>query len=187
MTAPERPTRERILDAAAAVMREQGLGSASVKAIAAEAGCSPALLYKYFDDQQAIYLGVLTERLGGMSIVPDGPAGETREQLAAIVERLMAFYTSSFPMSAGIFSTPELLRTWREGLDAKGVGGPQSLLLAVAAFIRERLPGVDADAVAALLVGAAFQAAFLACFEGLRAVPDASSKAKSLVAAVVPA
>jgi hypothetical protein len=122
-----------------------------------------------------------------MSIVPDDPSGETREQLAEIVVKLMAFYTSSFPISAGIFSTAELLRTWREGLDAKGVGGPQSPLLAVAAFIRERLPGVDADAVAALLVGAAFQAAFLACFEGLAPVPDAAAKANALVAAVVPA
>lgn len=179
------PTRERILDAAARVMREKGLGNASIKAIAQEADCSVALLYKYFDDQQAIYMGVLTERLGGVDILPE-PTNDAREDLAVIIERMMAFYVGSFPMSASIFSTPELLRAWREGIAARGRGGPQSPLRIVETFLRERLPELDASAVAALLVGAAFQAAFLACFDGLTAVPDASARARALIAAVAP-
>lgn len=178
-------TRERILDAAAAVMREQGLGNASVKAIAAKAGCSPALLYKYFADQQALYLGVLTERLGGMSIA-DVPDGDPRDRLVQIVERLMAFYAGSFPMSASIFSTPELLRTWRAGLEEKGSAGPGYPTRIVAAFVRDAFPDADAEAVAGLLVGAAFHAAFLACFDGLDAVPDSGRRARDLVAAVLP-
>ena len=48
-----------------------------------------------------------------------------------------------------------------------------------------RLPaGVDAAALAALLCGAAFQAAFLACFDGLTAVPDAEATANRLVTAL---
>ncbi|QEW00170.1 TetR/AcrR family transcriptional regulator [Microbacterium caowuchunii] len=182
---PSPPTRERILDAAARVMRERGLGNASIKAIADEAGCSVALLYKYFDDQQAIYMGVLTERLGGMDILTD-PTVNPRADLAVIVERLMAFYVGSFPMSASIFSTPELLRAWREELIARGRGGPQTPLVIVERYVRQHLPALDAAAVAALLVGAAFQAAFLACFDGLTAVPHAADRARVLVAAVIP-
>lgn len=182
---PSPPTRERILDAAARVMRERGLGNASIKAIADEAGCSVALLYKYFDDQQAIYMGVLTERLGGMDILTD-PTANPRADLAVIVERLMAFYVGSFPMSASIFSTPELLRAWREELIARGRGGPQTPLVIVERYVRQHLPALDAAAVAALLVGAAFQAAFLACFDGLTAVPHAADRARALVAAVIP-
>src|SRR5690349_10085970 len=160
------PTRERILDAAAVVMRERGLGNASIKAIAEQPGCSVALLYKYFDDQQAIYLGVLTDRLGGLDIVPDA-TDDPRADLAVVVERLMAFYVGSFPVSASIFSTPGLLASWREGIVARSGGGPQYPLTLVRDLVSERLPGLDAAAVSALLVGAAFQAAFLACFDGL--------------------
>jgi AcrR family transcriptional regulator len=181
-----RPTRERILDAAAKVMRDQGLGAASVKAIAREARCSVALLYKYFADQQAIYMGVLSERLGGMYIPAEIPAdGDVREQLAGMLERVMAFYVGSFPMSASIFSTPGLLRAWRTGIAEKGSGGPRTPVLMFERFLRARVPEVDAESVAALLVGAAFQAAFLACFEGLDAVPDARARARALVDAVL--
>jgi len=176
------PTRERILDAAAAVMRERGLGNTSIKAIAEQAGCSVALLYKYFDDQQAIYLGVLTERLGGFDLVPE-VTDDPRADLATVVERLMTFYTASFPISASIFSTPGLLTSWRAGIVERSGGGPQHPLLVVEGIVRKRLPELDAGAVAALLVGAAFQAAFLACFDGLDAVPDSSARARALVAA----
>jgi len=176
------PTRERILDAAAAVMRERGLGNASIKAIAERADCSVALLYKYFDDQQAIYLGVLTERLGGFDILPVA-TDDPRADLAVAVERLMAFYAGSFPISASIFSTPGLLTSWRAGIVARSGGGPQHPLDLVEHLVRERLPELDAAAVSALLVGAAFQAAFLACFDGLDAVPGAGDRARALVAA----
>jgi CubicO group peptidase (beta-lactamase class C family) len=90
-------TRERILDAAATVMREQGLGAASVKAIAAEAGCSPALLYKYFDDQQAVTgrprLGSgRRDVLTGMPLIADPGTsfhyGTSMDWLGLILERV---------------------------------------------------------------------------------------------------
>ena len=58
-------TRDRILDAAATVMREKGIAKATTKEIARAAGYSEALLYKHFADKQEIYMGVLRERVGG--------------------------------------------------------------------------------------------------------------------------
>jgi hypothetical protein len=46
-------------------------------------------------------------------------------------------------------------------------------------------PGTDAASIAALLCGAAFQAAFLACFEGLDEVPEAGALAAGLVDAAL--
>jgi AcrR family transcriptional regulator len=182
--------RERILDAAAKVMREQGLGAATTKEIARAAGYSEAMLYKHFSDKQQIFMGVLQERIGALQ----GPGalvgqGDVRENLVQLVIQLMTFYVNSFPMSASIFSTPELLRSWREGMAVHG-GGPRVPIHMVERYLAAeighgRLEGIDPTAVADLLVGAAFQAAFFACFEGLDTVPDAVGLARRLVAAAV--
>ena len=183
--------RETILDAAAQVMREKGLARATTKEIARTAGYSEALLYKHFSDKQEIYLAVLQERIGGLTdaseLVGTAPV---RENLVALVLRLMVFYVRSFPMSASIFSDRELLANWRASMEAKG-GGPQWPIRALQGYLdgelsRGRLrPGTDAASIAALLCGAAFQAAFLACFEGLDEVPEAGALAAGLVDAAL--
>jgi AcrR family transcriptional regulator len=179
--------RETILDAAAQVMREKGLARATTKEIARTAGYSEALLYKHFADKQEIYLAVLQERAGGLTDAREliGTAA-VRENLVGLVVRLMAFYVQSFPMSASIFSDRELLANWRASMEAKG-GGPQWPIRALRAYLDGELsggrirPGTDAASIAALLCGAAFQAAFLACFEGLDEVPRSRALAAGLV------
>ena len=179
--------RETILDAAAQVMREKGLARATTKEIARTAGYSEALLYKHFADKQEIYLAVLHERAGGLTDARElvGTAA-VRENLVALVQRLMAFYVQSFPMSASIFSDRELLTNWRASMEAKG-GGPQWPIRALQGYLEGELsrgrirPGTDVASIAALLCGAAFQAAFLACFEGLDEVPRSRARASGLV------
>jgi AcrR family transcriptional regulator len=179
--------RETILDAAAQVMRERGLARATTKEIARTAGYSEALLYKHFADKQEIYLAVLQERAGGLTDAREliGTAA-VRENLVGLVLRLMAFYVQSFPMSASIFSDRELLANWRASMEVKG-GGPQWPIRALRAYLDGELsggrirPGTDAASIAALLCGAAFQAAFLACFEGLDEVPRSRALAAGLV------
>jgi AcrR family transcriptional regulator len=179
--------RETILDAAAQVMREKGLARATTKEIARTAGYSEALLYKHFADKQEIYLAVLQERAGGLTDAREliGTAA-VRENVVGLVLRLMAFYVQSFPMSASIFSDRELLANWRASMEAKG-GGPQWPIRALRAYLDGELrggrirPGTDAASIAALLCGAAFQAAFLACFEGLDEVPRSRALAAGLV------
>ena len=183
--------RETILDAAAQVMREKGLARATTKEIARTAGYSEALLYKHFADKQEIYLAVLHERAGGLTDARElvGTAA-VRENLVALVLRLMAFYVQSFPMSASIFSDRELLTNWRASMEAKG-GGPQWPIRALQGYLDGEVnsgrvrPGTDVASVAALLCGAAFQAAFLACFEGLDEVPRSRALASGLVDAAI--
>ncbi len=48
-----------ILAAAERVFSAQGLRAASLRAIAAEAGCDPALIYYHFDSKEAMFLALL--------------------------------------------------------------------------------------------------------------------------------
>ncbi|HWD63397.1 MAG TPA: TetR/AcrR family transcriptional regulator [Humibacter sp.] len=188
----QKAARERILDAAASVMREKGIAAATTKQIARAAGYSEAMLYKHFDDKQQLFVSVLHERLPSYRLQAADDDLGVREGLEAMVAGLLRFYAGSFIIAVSVFGSPELLAAQRDGVRAHGAG-PEGPTRAVSAYLtRERdagaLPaGFDPDAVATLLVGAALHTAFLAAFNGSDQVDDADGVAKRLVAAVLPA
>lgn len=59
--------RQRILAAAREVFAEQGLEGASLRAIAARAGYTPAALYFHFDSREAIYAELLRASLADLA------------------------------------------------------------------------------------------------------------------------
>lgn len=184
---PATPARERIVTAAATVMRERGIANATTKSIAAAAGYSEAMLYKHFADKQELFLAVLKERLP--PIAPQlilGGGDDLVTDLATIAEHLMTYYTEAFPISASLFGAPELLAMHRDGIRRHGVGGPSGPVLMVQRHLdAERAAGriranADTESAARLLVGAAFQQGFLAAYEGLDSVPDAPAISRGL-------
>src|ERR1700716_2171715 len=67
--------RAQILDAAVHVMAERGFRGASIKRIAQRAGLkSPALIYWYFKDKQALFEAMLEGMAPFLSIVADQEA-----------------------------------------------------------------------------------------------------------------
>ena len=183
-------TRDRILDAAATVLRERGLARTTTKEIARAAGCSEALLYKHFTDKQELFLGVLAERAPRLDAPVDLVGrGTVVENVTTLVGQLLAFYSRSFPMSASILGAPELLAVHREGMRRRGAG-PQGPALQVQAYLDAEVRagrlahGVDTEALSRTLAGAALFEAFLAVYAGLDAVPDADARARSIVDAV---
>ncbi|MFT4122221.1 MAG: TetR/AcrR family transcriptional regulator [Microbacteriaceae bacterium] len=183
--------RERILDAASAVLSERGAAHATTREIARLAGCSEALLYKHFADKRALQLAVLRERAAGLDALGEtAGTGDVRENLVDVVETLLAHYTATFPIIASLFSSRALLAAWRDGMTGRGAG-PRSPLRMLERYLDGEVElgrldrGLDAFAVAALLCGAAFQHAYLACFDGLAAVPQARLLAERLVDAAV--
>jgi AcrR family transcriptional regulator len=74
-----------ILDAARAVFEAEGLEGASLRAIAAKAGYTPAALYFHFDSKEAIYAEVLR-----LSIAALGEAVRAAAEAATPAERLRA-------------------------------------------------------------------------------------------------
>src|SRR6476661_1428927 len=64
--------RAQILDAALHVMAERGFRGASIKRIAERAGLkSPALIYWYFKDKQALFEAMLDEMAPFLAVVAD--------------------------------------------------------------------------------------------------------------------
>lgn len=59
---PTRMDAGQILDAAQAVFAQEGLRAASLRAIAKQAGCDPALIYYHFDGKEALFKAVLDRR-----------------------------------------------------------------------------------------------------------------------------
>jgi AcrR family transcriptional regulator len=187
-------TRDRILDAAAAVMRERGIAHATTKEIAKAAGFSEATLYKHFADKTEMFVRVLAERLPPFVPVLAGlrPGdGAVAGNLRAVAAAAIVFYTDSFPISASIFAEPKVLDAHQAGLRRTG-SGPHKANEALTAYLvaEQELGRVGADAdpesLAALLLGACFQQAFLRHFIENDDL-DVEAAAARLVTALTPA
>lgn len=152
-------------------MRERGLARTTTKEIARAAQLSEPAMYRYFDSKEALFLAVLDERTPGLveelATLEDSVGKNTVEQnVRRVVRAAAAFYERSVPMAASIFAEPGLLARHREALrnQDRGPHQPQRLL---AAYLRAEQDAAridqqaDTDAVAALLLGACFQQAFL--------------------------
>jgi AcrR family transcriptional regulator len=205
-------TRGRILDAAAHVMRTRGFARTTTKEIARAAGYSEATLYKHFQDKTDLFLAVLKERLPSLgstlsalsagidadadtSTANDADAKPAaRESLASrltgTARGAIAFYEASFPISASVFSEPELLTAHHAAVTRQGAG-PQYPVEALARYLRLEQgrgrirPGADCDAAASLLLGSCFQYAFLRCFAQLPPDPDAAAGHATAIAATL--
>lgn len=175
-----RPTPERLLDAAETLMRTSGLANATTKAIAREAGCSEAALYKHFANKEELFVRVLMERTPNagplMAALHAEPGDQEVERaLADIARHASLFYADAMPMAASLFAEPALLTRHREGVQKIG-GGPHLVLDALAGRLRRELgagrlrPDADPEAAAALLLGACFQRAFFLHFSGVEVV-----------------
>jgi AcrR family transcriptional regulator len=195
-------TRERILDAAAHVMRTRGFARTTTKQIARSAGYSEATLYKHFEDKTDLFLAVLHERLPSFQpfveeLFKQPGQGSLRANLAATARKAIAFYSESFPVSASVFSEPDLLAAHRAAVTRQGAG-PDRPIAALTRYLRgEQQNGrirADADcaAAASLLLGACFQYAFLVSFtqrsaDGARAGAHADAVTDTLLAGLSPA
>lgn len=171
-------TREKIVAAAASIMREQGYARATTKEIARAAGFSEATLYKHFADKAEIFLAVLSEQLPDLLEALDELRANVgkrtvRANLITLTRAALDFYLESFPISVSVFSSQELLATHSTRVHEHGQG-PRTPLRALAEYLRlEQQAGrinrrADPEAAAALLLGACLQQAMLTLFDGPR-------------------
>lgn len=180
------PARERMLDAAAQIMRERGIVKATTKEIARTAGCSEALLYKNFSGKHELFEAVLRERLPRTLEGVQPGSGEVIANVERATIGLIGFYREGFPIAAALFGDRDMLGSWRDQAEARG-GGPEAPQRELEQYLREeqslgRLPpAVDPGAIASLLTGAALHEAFLASFAD-REIDDADALARRWVA-----
>jgi len=81
-----------ILDAARRVFEAEGLDGASVRAIANEAGYTPAALYFHFESKEAIYAEVLQESLERLGQAVGSAVLGVRDPAARLRGAAMAFF-----------------------------------------------------------------------------------------------
>jgi len=190
LTPTSRPTRQRLVDAAEKLMRTTGLASATTKAIAREAGCSEAALYKHFASKEELFVRVIHERLPNIApliagLIADPGERGVEECLAVLVRQAARFYEEAFPMFGTLLAEPALRAQYQDGL-RKIDAGPHLAVEGVARYLeRERERGrirADADpyAAAALLMGACFQRAFFIQVSGPDRVPPAEEFAAAV-------
>ena len=88
---PGRPLRDaqdlrpKLLDAAAACFVREGMASASLRAIATEAGVTPALLHYYFGDKAQLQEAFLQERMMPAFAIIGGAVQQAGDDVAATV------------------------------------------------------------------------------------------------------
>lgn len=109
--------RERILEAAARIFADHGLDGASMRRIAAQAGCTTGAIYPLFKNKEAIYAELLSRSLDDLHrrLQAADRAASPEQRLRAGASTIMDFYLerpAEFALSFYLSS----------GLGRKGVG-----------------------------------------------------------------
>lgn len=165
------PTKEQILHAARGVIQTQGLSRATTREIARAAGCAEGSIYKHFADKDDLLICALQDvappffmLLGSL----ESRAGQrtVKANLEEIAREAVPFFSSVLPVSATLFSHPDLLVDYRKLMKENDVG-PQRVYELLSSYVRAEqklgriTPKAKPPAVAALLMGACYQFAAL--------------------------
>lgn len=115
--------RELILDAARRVFERDGLEGASLRAIASEAGYTPAALYFHFDSREAVYAALLSESLDRLNVFVSAAVDVTGDPAARLAAAITAFYRyyadNTGELELGFY-------LFRGGMRPKGVGAARN-------------------------------------------------------------
>ena len=179
-----RDLRERIVEAAARVIRERGLAGARTRAIAEAAGCAEGSIYRYFPTKVDVLLAAVRAQLAApgeqLRHLPAAAGSATvEENLLAAARAALAFYGDLVPLADGVAADAELQAEQRGPLDA------------VASYLEaeRRLGRVRSDAdpalAARLLLDGCLGESFLDALTGSAQSPAERERyARELVAAV---
>ena len=99
--------RNLILDAARRVFEAEGLEGASLRAIAAEAGYTPAALYFHFESREAIYAELLSQSLSSLkeavALAADGETAPQGRLTAAVLASFDFYARSPWDLDLGFY------------------------------------------------------------------------------------
>ncbi len=165
------PARQRILDAAVALIRERGVARVTTKEIAAAASAAEGSLFKNFGDKMGLLTAVLAEELPEARAWRAAAKAPGQGELAAMLtdasDRATDFYLATLPLIAVYLADTELLERERQINSERATSGPQIAIDITAHTLREWQAagylGADADtnAIAISLCGAAFIQAYV--------------------------
>jgi len=173
--------RERILEAASSIIREQGFSAVTTKKIAAEAGCAEGSIFRIFGDKGGLLAAVLsfglpeTKRLYETVDEACG-ATDLRAALLEVTQALLGFYGASFPLIGSALADRGLFERYA-GAHRQGGTGPRQAWELVSRFLtaqREagRVRGAaDIETAAITLTGACQNAVWVRMVTGPESLP----------------
>ena len=195
---PSGATRDRLLDAAAQIIREQGITSATIRGIAKAAGVAEGSVYNHFRDKTELITAVHVERMTALKLTAavrrlaaGVGTGSVTEHLEALVRDAVLGYAELVPFAASFAAGAEEAAPVRRELTRRRIG-PFRAHEAVAAYLRieeeqGRLELVMPPLItSAALLGACHEYAFLQLFsEDVPFGTDVARFARELVGALV--
>jgi AcrR family transcriptional regulator len=169
-------TRDRLLDAAARVIRERGITGATIREIARAAGVAEGSVYNHFRDKNELITAVHLERMTALKLsqavhrlVTSVGRGSVAAHLEALAADAVAAYAELVPFSASLAADADAAAPVRRELTRRRLG-PFRAHEAVAAYLRIeeeqgrlelRMPPLITSAS---LLGACHEYAFLQLF-----------------------
>lgn len=117
--------RQQILEAAVACFARKGFDKTTMVDIAAEAGVSDTLAYRYFSNKQELIDAAVRRYEGRLSVdVPAGDSEEGLDDLRALLDMMLTSNIRRFDDPEGIRATMGMyFRMWAEALHDDGMRG----------------------------------------------------------------
>jgi AcrR family transcriptional regulator len=154
--------REAILDAAVALVREEGIAKLTSREIAARAGVSDASVYYHFGDRRGLLQAVYAHGMKPLSYMEELPAGIDHEVvLRRAFESLEAFFDEALPIIRAAQADADVGQALAGYIEENDLG-PHKGVSALGTYLRGEQaagrvnPEADVDAVALLVIDAAF-------------------------------
>jgi AcrR family transcriptional regulator len=179
---PPTGVREAILSAALEILAGEGIDQLTTRGVAARAHTSEASVFYHFGDKVGLLQAAVMAGLGPLKAMGPGVLGGAVEQpladtLTVISTALEGFFDHAMPVIAAIQADASLRKEFAERL-VKGDLGPHRGVEGIAAYLRVMAArgavrdDIDLEAVAMLVVGSCFLAAWQRAMSG----PDGQSK-----------
>jgi len=150
-------TRTRILCATRNLVARGGFREAQISAVAAEAGVSTGLIYRYFPSKAGLFVEVLTEAISAEIVVLRRAASgyiSAREQLGAAIEAFVRRALAGPMLAYAFIAEPVDPDVEAERLRGRRRFGAMFADILHGGIARGEFPAQDADVTAACIVGA---------------------------------
>ena len=180
--------RNRLLDAAEALLGERRSSAITSRDIARAAGLSDGVLYNHFTDRQELLLSALVrrfERLTGPAAiqVAEDPARPIEAAVGDVVRRAHALHVAVLPMLVNLVGDPSLLERFLVEIHRPPLGGALFSAPIVAALAAEqargRLGSFDPAAAADLILGGVLMQALIDVL-GRRSADEAGDRLEGM-------